>query len=437
MSDDYLSSKDSQLEARLSSLKQDARENKDPRDLKQIAMRYTISGKMEQARAWSKLYTDELQKRSDAGDIISSLKLALSYIRGENMLKIDTDKAIALLQKASTAGDPSGAYILAELYKQQSKDKLAIESYKRAYELYSQQVATNPKNPTALYWLGSMSLQGLGCAANPSEGLRLLNESAALKNRWAVLELFKCYTKGEHTAKDEAKAIHFAKLLADEHKESIMAYTVACAYLNAQGVEQNIPLGEQYLDLAVAGNVPDAITLKAARLDEAGKYAEAAPLYSRAASMGNDYAAARLGELLLNGADGIEQDPERAISLLQQASTQLGSPKASFILAEYYKKVGEPELANEYYYSASDRGVKEAMAARGLMHILPNSGMNWNPTRSYFWWKSGAEAGDATCQTYLNLFLFGFVPLLLIICFLSPILLINYLSRRRNGREKI
>ena len=48
----------------------------------------------------------------------------------------------------------------------------------------------------------------------------------------------------------------------------------------------------------------------------------------------------------------------------------------------------------------------------------------------YRWWKMGSDAGDETCSLYMNLFLYVFIPLLLIIVFGVPILVVSILNRK-------
>ena len=213
-----------------------------------------------------------------------------------------------------------------------------------------------------------------------------------------------------------------------------MALLVADAYLMGQGLPNNIELGEQYLEPADHGNVPDAIALKAVRLEEAGKQEQALPLYQQAASMGQEYATLRLGMIQIKG-EGVEQDTAAGLALLERASERYNIPRAAYELALYYDSINEPALANQWYASASLRGVKEAMARRALLHITPSSGLNWSPTEFYKWLQAGHQAGDATCTLYRNLFLFGFIPLFVTLVFLLPIIIVVQLNKRAEKKN--
>lgn len=53
----------------------------------------------------------------------------------------------------------------------------------------------------------------------------------------------------------------------------------------------------------------------------------------------------------------------------------------------------------------------------------------------YRWWKIGSDAGDATCSRYLNIFLWGVIPVLLIIVFGLPIIIVHILNKRARRQE--
>ena len=53
----------------------------------------------------------------------------------------------------------------------------------------------------------------------------------------------------------------------------------------------------------------------------------------------------------------------------------------------------------------------------------------------YRWWRTGSDAGDPTCTLYLNLFLFVFIPLVLIISFGVPVLVVHRLNKKALAEE--
>ncbi len=421
-------SDDLELEGHLHELKTQA-EAGDTAAMQQLYMRYAVRGLMEQARAWSARYMENLEREGQEGSTRAMLTLGMNYLTGKDLVQPDMAKAVTWLLRAADAGEPSASYILGEVYAEQGDEAMSRAAYQRAYDAYSKLAAEQPENSNVLYWLGYMQQNGIGTTADGKAGIARLEQAAEMGNAWAFSQLFKTYTQGIGTEKNDARAISYAQRIADTGKDPLMAYATALAYLNGQGVEKNEELGCKYLDMAVAANIPDAIFLKGHRLQLAGKPAEAIPFYTQAASMSQEDALIELALMLLYG-EGIEKDEARGLSYLQTANVRLGSPRAPYELARYYESIGEQGLADDWYISASDAGIIEAMGRRGLLHLNPFSKLSWDPTAAYQWWRTGGDNGDDTCKLYLRLFLYLFCPLLLTLVFGLPLLTVHYLGRK-------
>ncbi len=422
---------DLELEGALHELKQQA-EAGDSAATRQVYLRYAVKGQLRQAEAWAARYMEQLTTQAEDGDTRAMLILGTNYITGKDFVKPDTAGAVTWLLRAADAGEPSAAYILADIYAQQGDADMSQQAYAQAYSTYRKLAEEQPENSNIIYWLGYMQQNGLGTPADGPAGIALLQKAADRGNAWAYSQLFKTYAQGIGTEKDESRAISYAQKLADTGQDGLMAYATALAYLNGQGVEKNEALGEKYLDMAVAANIPDAIFLKGQRLQQAGKPAEALPLYTQAASMSQEDALIELALMLLYG-NGVEKDEARGLSYLQTANHRLESPRALYELARYYESIGEQEMADDWYISASDAGIIEAMGRRGLLHLNPFSKVSWNPTSALQWWRVGANKGDATCKLYQNLFLYAFCPLVLVLVFGLPLFTV---CRLRKANEQ-
>ncbi len=424
-------SSDTELEARLAELKQKA-EAGDTAATQQLYTQYALEGHTEQARTWASRYEQQLTARAESGDAKAMMLLATAYLRGLDYMPQNPAEAVRWFSRAAEAGQPAAAYILGEIFTQQNNTAEAQKFYKQAYDAYAKLTAGISGRPSteqrnALYWQGYMQLMGIGTAPNPAEGIALLQSA---DTAWAWSQLYKCYVKGIGVEKDTAKAIDYARKLADEAKDGLMAWVTASAYLKGEGVQQDAELGRKYLDMAAAANIAQAIHHKGTLLQAEGKAKEAFDCFTQAASMGLPEAMTAAAKLLLDGAKGVEKDEARALSMLQTASDRYQDLRAPYELGLYYDAVGEPELANNWYRVASDRGVIQAMARRGLLHITPNSGVKWSPTQMYHWWRTGSDAGDSTCTRYLNLFLFVFIPVVLLLAFGVPIAVVHTLNKR-------
>lgn len=419
---------------RLAPLRQQA-EQGDLHAAQQLYMRYAVAGMTEEARNWSARYNELLTAQAEAGNTKAMLQLASRYLTGEDYTPVSIEKAVTWFTRASEAGEPTAAYVLGEIFAKQGNTVISDRSYERAYKLYTERVEADAQDAVSLYWLGYMEQNGIGVERNTSSALAKLEKSAALGSSWAATQLFKTYINGIDTDKDEAKAFTYARRLADENEDGMMSYVVASALIFGRGVEQDPALGEQYLDKAVRANIPDAVYMKASRLEADGRFSEALPLLRQAASMRQREAVVRMGILLLKGAEGVEQDTAKGLSMLELASDRLDSPQAAWELAKYYQSEGEGDIADSWYVIASKRGIAEAMARRGLLHLLPNPNVSWSPTEAYRWWRIGKEAGDPTCTLYINLFLYVFTPLLLLLVFGVPAWL-GHRARKQNPLQE-
>lgn len=420
-----LVSDDAALEANLTDLKADA-EGGNPGSTRQVYLRYALKGHMEQARAWAQKFISQLREKAEAGDAKAAWLVGRAYMTGDSYVKPDNTEAIRWFTMASEAGEPSAAYIIGELLTKAGNPADARVAYARAYSLYKNQAEAG--NAEALYWQGYMEQNGLGIPAQLQDGISRMEQAAEQGYLPAAYQLFKTYTKGMGVPADDAKALRYARLLADKGEDAQMAYVVADALLTGKGTEKDEKTGLHYLEQAAAQNVPAAIYHRGWRHQEAGKAEEALADYRRAASMGHADAAVQAGTMMLYG-KGVEKDESTGLNYLQRAAEQLRSPFAPYELAKYYDSIGESGLADDYCIMASDRGLAAAMARRGLLHLIPFSGLRWGPTETYRWWREGSEAGDADCTLYLRLYLYVFIPLVLLLVFGLPILLVRSLHK--------
>ncbi len=422
---------DARMEQSVAQLKEEAAKG-DAYSQRQLYLRYALKGHRTQAAAWADKLIKNLTEKAQAGDQKAMWMLARLFLAGDEVIPADMVRSVEWFNRLSAAGEPSAAFILGDLYTKQNSPEAAKSAYAKAYAIYSD-IAANG-DAEALYWQGYMELNALGVPQNTAGGIEKLEKASAAGAVPAAYQLFKVYTKGLSTPADEAKALAYATQLADQGKDAQMAYVVADAYLKGKGVPKDEAKGLQYLEKAVAAQVPAALYHKAWMLQEQGKYEEALDAYRAAAQQGHADAAVKAGSMLIFG-DGVEADAAEGLKILQYASGALDSPFAPYELGRYYDSVGEGALADEYYITASNRGYPAAMARRGLLHLDPTSGLTWNPTATYHWWKLGADSGDETCTLYLRLYLYVFAPLLLILIFGLPLYFVHHMVKRRNEQE--
>lgn len=427
-----LSCSDATLEQQLAPLKIEA-EQGDAHAAQQLYMRYGVAGHPEQARAWAARFNSILTKHAEGGDTRAMQLLGARYMTGSDYTPQDIEKAVTWYSRAAEAGEAAAAYILGDIFSRQGNEAMSRQAFEQAYKLYTASAAADNNNSEALYCLGYMEQNGIGTPRNTDSGIDKLQRAADMGSPWATAQLFKTYLNGIGTARDEAKAISYARKAADKCNDGAMAYVVATAYLFGKGVQKDEALGDHYLNMAADRSIPDAIYMKANRLEAVGKLAEALPFYRQAASMHQREALTRYGSLLLHGTEGVEQDEPTALAMLNTAASRYESPQAAWELAQYYDRIGESELADPWFSVAADRGVAEAMARRGLLHLIPGSCVDWSPTQAYRWWRIGKQANDSTCSLYVNLFLYLFLPIVLILVFGLPLYI--RIRHERKGRK--
>ncbi|MBO5684422.1 MAG: sel1 repeat family protein [Akkermansia sp.] len=429
---DSYSCNDERMEQSVAELKE-AAEKGDAYSQRQLYLRYALKGHATQAAAWADRLIANLTEKGTDGDQKAMWMLARLFMTGDDVIPADLARSIEWFNRLSATGEPSAAFILGDLYTKQNTPEAAASAYAKAYHIYSNQAEA--EDSESLYWQGYMELNGLGCTQQAEAGINNLETAASRGILAAAYQLFKVYTQGIGTAANAQKALTYATQLADQGKDAQMAYVVADAYLKGKGVEMDTAKGMQYLEKAVAGQVPAALYHRGWLFQEEGKHQDALRFYRAAAQQGHADAAVKAGSMLIFG-EGVAEDSAEGLKILQYADSILESPFAPYELGRYYDRVGESALADEYYITASTRGYPAAMARRGLLHLDPTSPVTWNPTATYQWWKTGSDAGDATCTCYLRLYLFVFIPLLLIIIFGLPLYMVHHLMSKRAAQSE-
>lgn len=426
------------FESRLSEWKGKA-ERGDTEAMRQVYLRYAITGFQSEAFDWGKRYLSALTEQAQKGDERSIIKLAELYLTGNDITPRNKETAVYWFAKASDIGNPSGAYIAARLLEEDKEhpcSERVAEYDKKAFSLYKGKLESGGKETAeAAYWLGYMYLKGQGIQPDANEAVRLLKQAdesniAAATNLLAVI-----YAQGsDGISADPHLAFHYYKRLADKHRSPKGAYMTAVSYLRGQGVTADPNAAEEYMQKAVQGHFPQALLYMAAAHMRKQEYKGAYTLYLQAASLGQADALTQIGKMLING-QGIEKNEEKGAECLEQAANQFGDAVASFELARLREAQGKQDQADSWYFFASERGHPGAMARRGMLHILPSSGYVWNPVRTYLWWRLGRDRGDETCALYFNIFLWIGIPISLFILFGIPSIIVARIQRKRIKEE--
>lgn len=448
------SSSNSELEASLAELKKQS-ETGDIAATNQVFVSYARAQLHEQAEAWFNRVVEQTEKYiADSADVQAMSYLGAQYLKGNAYFTANTEKGIELLIRACDLGDADAALLLAAHYAA-TNPEASQQAYAKAFAIYKKTVDTIQPNveltqqqKEALTLMGDMELTGLGTTQDVESGIAHLEQANIAK---AQLRLFQVYTNGIVVPADNAKALTYARQLVDAEADlnstdtsrGALAWLLADSYLNGKnGVEKNEELGTKYLDIADHLNIFPAVYYKGIKLKNENKVAEAFYCFNRLASRRDPNSLMHAALILMYGAEGVEQNEALALAYMQKIADSFGhdnawyAGRAPYELALYYDRIEQPAEADVWYRIAAERNVIEAMARKGLNHITPGNEEEWSPTLMYKWWKIGSDAGDPTCSRYLNIFLWGVIPLILIIVFGLPILTVYLLNKRAERRAK-
>ena len=422
-----LSCDDAKLEAALADLKKEAEENGgSPRAVRQIYMRYDLAGHRPQAEAWAQRFISMLTEKSSQGNPKAMMNLAYLYLQGDPVVPADADKAMMWLKSAEAAEDSAACIMLAGIYNAQNKQDEAAKAYRHAFAIYEKRAAEG--NTAGKLRMADMLFQGLGVQRDADRAVKIYEELAEKDNPTAITELFRIYA----TAPDGLpKALGYARRLADAG-DAKMAYLMYCELMRGSTLQHDEAAAANYLETAIKEPhpYPEALYQKGWDAEAAGDAQAAIPFYERAITMGHDRARTCLALILINGAQG-DDGKERGLQLLLQSATEFNSPYSAYELALYYKRTGDSAQSDEWYIKASERGYAPAMGRRGLLHLNPFSPVEWNPTLAYRWWKQGERAEDPACIRYINIYLYVFIPLLVVLVCTLPLLLLRTAARRK------
>lgn len=428
------------LEESLADLKEDAGRG-NAHAAQQVYLRYAAAGKTAEAKAWGRRYMDLLTTKAKEGDIPSALKLAQIHIQGSEFTPPDRKAARHWLRKAADGGNARSTYLLALLVEEDKSDpeaaQKAADLYARALQAYRRDASAAPSdNGESFYWIGFMTLHGLGTKPAPGEAVSWLQKADEAGFPAASAQLAKIYSEGIGVPADAARAFHYRKRMADTWHAPEMMYQVAVQYGRGEGTTADASQAGIYMQRAADAGYPPALLARAAAAMKRGDEgsAQALALYERAASLGNVAALTQAGDMYLHGI-GTERNEEKGLALLHFAADQHGDAVAAYKLARHEEGLGNRREADAWYFAASDRGHPAAMARRGLLHLLPNSGYAWNPLRSYHWWRIGKERGDEVSARYLGWLLWAGLPLSALVIFVLPLSLLAKLHRDSLRRE--
>jgi TPR repeat protein len=281
-------------------------------------------------------------------------------------------------------------YKLAKQYLYGDEDAGILQDFEKARELFL--VEAESENHFALYDLGRMSADGLGCEADAAEAYRWYEKALAVfhaaeeEKPWKYTEyrIGKMYAAGLGTEQDYLQAADWLTLSADENYKYAQ-YSLGGLYYHGKGVDQDhetafalytrsadqsfpyasFELGKMLRDgIGCVKNQQDAdrrfkeaflgfVFMEEQSHDDKLQYrlgwmllngvgtdkdeARAKEYFEKAASVGNPFACYQLAKLILSDEKAQPQEVEKALAYLRKA-VEDENPYATYFLGKLYEK---------------------------------------------------------------------------------------------------
>lgn len=412
----------------------------------ELGIRYAAQEKGIEARQWGEKYQQILREKAEKNDTASMIDLGSLYLLGNMTLSIppNATESRKWWLKAAEAGHAASQYQIARMMEKGYGGPKDAEQAKQWYAKARQSLGELVRDPGKaasedIYWLAIMEREGLGAATDLAQALAHMRQAAEKGHVHAAYRTARMYEQGTGCEASPEQALSWYRKGAELGSIDAMMM-LAANYKAGHGVPQDLALSVRYLQQAAARNHPSAIYLLG-KAYLSGEGIEKDP--AKALACTEQLASFGYGPALLDAADmymrgiGTARDEKKAVDMLTlAANTYADIPgaaatgaAATLALALYYDDHGNKELADTWYYIASERGVPAAMARRGLLHLLPGSSQPWNPLRAYKWWSIGAERGDETSASYKNRMLWIGIPLVIILCII-PLLIVARLNKQ-------
>lgn len=284
----------------------------------------------------------------------------------EDQEPIDDSRGQSSSDEASADKESSDSwwtdgYKQAKQYFYGDEDTGIPQDFEKARELFLAEAEVN--NPLALYDLGRMAADGLGCEANAEEAYRWYEKALAVfhgaeeEKAWKYTEyrIGKMYAAGLGTEQDYLQAVDWLTLSADENYKYAQ-YSLGGLYYHGKGVDQDhetafalytrsADQSFPYASFELGKMLRDGIGCVKNQQDSDRRFKEAFLGFVSLEEQGHDDKLQyRLGWMLLNGV-GTDKDEARAKEYFEKAAS-VGNPFACYQLAKMILSEESPSPEN-------------------------------------------------------------------------------------------
>ena len=309
-----------------------------------------------------------LEDKAAAGDPEAETTLALA-LHGGNLLKRDDAEALRLLRKAADQGllaaqESLGIFSAMGIGMEHPAPAEALEWYKKAAQQGSLDAATN---------IALMYADGTGIPKDPAQAMTWFRRAAEGGDATAQYNLALIYGRGKDVPQDYKESVRWLTAAADQNVLPA-SLDLAAFYLHPpDGTAADVGRAIHYYEKAAdLGSVPAAAMLGNIFANSAeGKpdYQQAVTWYRKAAEQGHPDAQFGLALRYALG-QGVPLDLEEALRLFIAAANQ-GHAAAQYNLATMYEEgkgtPADPALAAHYYQLSAEQGMPQAQFRLGRL----------------------------------------------------------------------
>lgn len=277
----------------------------------------------------------------------SAIKNVQFMVQNKMGLESNMEEVVNFMTMFADQGDEYSQMFLGDVYRNGEYQ----EDLKKSYYWYSR--AADLGNDKAIYYVGNMSILGVGTTRNVPKGLRTLEKIAEQGHFPSIYNIGKTYKTGYKIAKNHEVAAKWFSIAAKEGHINSM-YELGDSYDRGFGVERSAEEAYKWFEsAALQGHLES--TYRAGLIKLFGDNADitqALEWLNIAAVEGSEKAQSRLGDIFYEGNFGIKEDYVKAKHFYLQ-SAENGNAASYRNIAMMYRRGGhglerDPEMYEKY-----------------------------------------------------------------------------------------
>lgn len=374
-----------------------------------------------------------------AGDAEGRFSLGALYLAGGIGKQSDADlqRGLGLVRSAEREDYRDAIYVMARLF---DAGTIVEQNYDSA--VYMLNRLTAKEDPQALFAMASYCEEGYGVPKDSLEAMRYLERAgqaglsdgyaylgdyyryglggtaidlphafllyqqaaaAGEDNAYGLWSVADCYLNGIGTRVDSLKAVPYLQDAVEAGSAHAAAVLGDFYKYGRAGFKQNGDSAMIYYQLASQGDDPRGDYMMGAYLYELGAYDNAMGFILSAVNHGSFEALVLYAQALMTGS-GVEQDAEKATTLLHNLASADASGQSYFLLGYAYGNglgvAVDKQLSYSYMDSAAALGNPRGMMSVGQRYVV-GDGVPVDTLKAVEWYERAAAAGSVRAMMLL------------------------------------